>query len=230
MPKQIASNITLYKFSSIQSEIPSSDFTKLPTVVVIPFGYAIGAATDQQPEYKKLFGSISKNPLFLDSLFSIEDIRLTDDEFTRLEGTLPKGFEYTTLTKEEFGRQYDGLIAKFKETKMTEEDLLKHQKKVTDLGKSRRKYYLSQRDMVYILQLTDQGWVNYNEPYGVSNVTENTLNKLKKNGLIEYLGFKKAGPYYVKLTQRGSLIKEKLQKEIKKGKQKTDKTHTTEKS
>ena len=225
MPSLVAENVTVYR-------IPSRSIKTInehPVFISSSSSHVTGHLTVEDPVSRKFFENLSDESIFLDKLYSISDT-LDFEKITEIMKILPESYKITPLSEKQFKQRLDEIYAKFKKTKMSENDFKAYQKEVKTLRKLKMAYTLSQDTMIYILQLTDEGWIDYSEP---KEIDTNLLNELENNGLIEVKKFEgkwMRGPYFVKLTERGSFVQKELQKMMENAKQKTEKTSTTEKS
>lgn len=212
MPELIAKNVRIYK-------VPSRDFDTSeghPAFISMSYStsYAYGYLLEERPEIKKTFEILSGDSVFLDELYSISDIKFNPTDIESVGEKLPESYSIRTLSKKEFEERYKQIRDKFEKGPMNKDTLKGFQDEISALRKLKGEYDLGKHEMMYLIQLTNRGWVHYNEPV-CEGIGIRLLRILKSFGLIEYQGFKDGrAPYYVKLTKKGASLKEKFEKMV----------------
>ncbi len=221
MPELLAKNVSVYIRESRHMDRLSDTFHEHTFFVSTPSdNYALAYLIEGDPDFEllqKRLGNLSQGSVFLDRLYSLPvDWKKFDEFKTKLQ----ESHTVVPLNDEKFKEQYETIKRELESSEMKPEDTQEYQKKLNSLTEQQGRLDLYQNAMIYVLLLTDQGWIEIEDDYLLPfKIYPYQLDTLEKFGYIEVKRFGskiKNEPYFAKLTEKGTSLQKELIELLKK--------------
>jgi len=218
MPRLLLEEVTIYKTPSQRPETHYEDFRKGRSLLKgsqINYFYV---PKNENPEFIKWLESQPHEKIFLDKLYSIDDIKIDEEDFPGIKKNLPETLKIPAIDDKKFEELYQEYRDEFERAERKNEYIGDYTRKLATLRKLRDGVFLKRSDMIYLLQLTDEGWIYSADPLRVFNLDSNWLTRLEDLLLIQIKRFEsRRGRSYVRLTEMGVSIQEKIRRKMKEG-------------
>jgi len=216
MPELIAKDVHIYRFPVSG---PSGAETPFSILRQSNAKYAVGILKVDDSDIAKSMERVSEGHVFIDRLYSISDLRIDWSKIDEVKKKLPISYHGSAVEDKEFEKRYGASRDKFESGSLGHQDFDVFVKDMDFLHKLRKRSSLNQNDMIYMLQLTGDGWVNYMDAavtwlYPSDSALKN-LKRYKLMGLVDFTTFNdESPPYYVKLTSHGVDVQNDLKRMI----------------